>query len=75
MIQEMKTQREEDKKQKEQDKMKKDQLKDKRLKEELHKRRVEIGVASNIKRIKQDITAIIQKEAPPKKVKFTNPID
>ena len=45
------------------------------MKEELHKRRVEIGVASNIKGIKQDIQAIIQKEAPPKKVKFTNPID
>ena len=39
-------------------------LKDEKLKEELKKRRVEMGVQSNIKGVKQELKALIFKEDP-----------
>jgi hypothetical protein len=45
------------------------------LKEELHKRRVEIGVAQNKGGVKQEIAALILKEAPKAEKRFKNPLD
>ena len=57
---------------------KKKTLNDQRLKEQLKKRRVEIGVAENVKGVKQEIKALIYKEeevATKGAVKFRNPAE
>lgn len=75
MIKKKSKDKEQERKQKEAALSKKQNQKDKRLKEELEKRRVEIGVASNVKGVKQEIKALILKEGPKKVKKFKNPLD
>ena len=75
MIKKKSKDKELERKQKEAAQSKKQNQKDKRLKEELEKRRVEIGVASNVKGVKQEIKALILKEGPKKVKKFKNPLD
>lgn len=57
---------------------KKQTIKEKKLKEQLHKRRIEIGVAENVKGVKQEIKALIYKEddtAGKKAIKYRNPME
>ena len=58
--------------------LKKKTKNDERLKEQLRKRRVEIGVAENVKGVKQEIKALIYKEedvATKGAAKFRNPAE
>jgi len=72
MIKKLKREKEEDARLKQQSTMKKQTLNEKRLKEELMKRRVEVGVHQNVGGVKQEIKALIFKDsgetAPPKSV-------